>query len=67
MGDLGPHQAGAVLRRGEFGAAARIEDGHHKRFQLLLDALGESGIEDFSGDVEGQFSPGWIRLYLRWL
>ena len=56
MGNLGTHQAGAVLRCGDFDAAADIENGHDERLELLLNALGKGGIENFAGDVESEFS-----------
>jgi hypothetical protein len=58
MGDLAAQQAGAVLRRRDFDAAARVEHGHDQRFQFLLDALGERYIENLAGDIEGQLSHG---------
>ena len=40
MGDLGPHQAGAVLRRRDFHAATGIENGDDQRLEFFLDARG---------------------------
>ena len=60
--DLGPHQAGAVLRRGDFDAAAGIENGDDERLQFFLDAFGKGGIENLAGDVEGEFSHGSVPL-----
>ena len=62
MGDLAAHQAGAVLRRGDFDATARIENGDDEGFQFLLDALCERNIENLAGDIEGEFSHEWIPL-----
>src|SRR4051812_35449056 len=59
MRDLAAQQAGAVLRRGYFDAAAGVEHRHHERFEFFLHALGESGVEDFSRDVEGEVSHGF--------
>ena len=52
MCNFGAHQAGSVLRRGDFDAAAHIENGHDEGLELLLNALGEGGIENFTGDVK---------------
>ena len=62
MGDLGTHQTGSVLRRGDFDATTGIENGDHQRFQLFLDALGERGVEDLAGNIEREFSHGSVPL-----
>jgi hypothetical protein len=36
-------------------AAAGIQNGDNQRLQFFLDALGEGGIENLAGDVEGEF------------
>ena len=64
MRDLGPHQAGAILRRRDLHAAAGIQNGDDQRLQFLLDALGEGGIENLAGDVEGKFSHEQVPLRL---
>jgi hypothetical protein len=56
VGDLFAHQAGAILRRRHLGHAARIQDRDAERLEFLLDRLGQCGIEDLAGDVEGEFS-----------
>ena len=56
MRNLGPHQAGAILRRRDLHAAAGIQNGDDQRLQFLLDAFGERGIENLAGDFEGEFS-----------
>ena len=61
--NLGPHQAGAVLCRRDFHAAAGIQNGDDKRLQFLLDAFGKRSVEDLAGDVEGEFSHGWFPLW----
>ena len=65
VGDLAAQQAGAVLRRGDFHAAARIEHGDDEGLQFLLDRLGKRGVENFAGDVEGQFGHGSVPFCMR--
>ena len=60
MRDLGAHQAGTVLGRRDFDAAAHIKDGDDKGLEFLLDALGEGGIENLAGKIESEFSHGSI-------
>src|SRR4029077_12369961 len=60
MRDLAAQQAGAVLRRGGFDAAARIQNGDDKGVKFFLDGLDKRYIENLAGDVEGEFSHGWI-------
>ena len=62
MRDLATHQAGAVLCRRDFDAAAGIENGDDEWFQFLLDALCERNIENLAGYIEGEFSNEWIPL-----
>jgi len=56
MRDLAAQQAGAVLRRGGFDAAAGVENRDDEGFQFFLDGLGQRYIENLAGDVEGEFS-----------
>ena len=56
--DLGPHQAGAVLRRRHLDRAADVENGDDQRLEFPLHGLGERGVENFSGDIEGEGGHG---------
>jgi hypothetical protein len=56
VGDLGAHQAGAILRGGDFDAATDVENRHDEGLEPLLDTLGKGGIENFASGVEREFS-----------